>query len=240
MITTCGPMRIFLPGHRFILGFPYNGHPCRLYMKCPEMIYPGRDCRTLRVKITKEIAEAVMAMNVEDVIPPSTDFDLRIEVHSCIMNTWLEVNGPASQPEPQPFVPQGENPSISPGAPLVAIRRLQPPVEEVFAEKSCNESQVALPLELNRMAWMMSESQQDRVPLESQTQPPLSESQRGMYLQHYSQLPLGQQSENQYVSGSTSATSSVRSKQKIVSGSTSAPLRHDVPHRGRSRRRTTQ
>jgi hypothetical protein len=109
-----------------------------------------------------------MAMNVEDVIPPSTDFDLRIEVHFCIMNTWLEVNGPASQPEPQPFVPQGENPSISPGAPLVAIRRLQPPVEEVFAEKSCNESQVALPLELNRMAWMMSESQQDRVPLESQ------------------------------------------------------------------------
>jgi hypothetical protein len=66
-------------------------------------------------------------------------------------------------------------------------------VEEVFAEKSCNESQVALPLELNRMAWMMSESQQDRVPLESQTQPPLSESQRGMYLQHYSQLPLGQE-----------------------------------------------
>lgn len=240
MITTCGPMRIFLPGHRFILGFPYNGHPCRLYMKCPEMIYPGRDCRTLRVKITKEIAEAVMAKNVEDVIPPSRDFDLRIELHSCITNTWLEVNGPASQPEPQPFVPQGENPSISPGAPLVAIRRLQPPVEEVFAEKSCNESQVALPLELNRMAWMMSESQQDRVPLESQTQPPLSESQRGMYLQDYSQLPLGQRSKNQYVSGSTSATSSVRSKQKIVSGSTSAPLRHDVPHRGRSRRRTTQ
>ncbi len=101
------------------------------------------------------MAREILAWNSRDLVPLSTEWDVRIEVPCFLRNDWVPINAPESQPEPQPFVPQPADVQV-PLHPetgnVVALEPLRPPVEHLSLERPQPESQVTVPWDLEQPA----------------------------------------------------------------------------------------
>jgi hypothetical protein len=146
------------PGEVFMAQFSYRGKDCVIGVTCPDAIFLGCVHRTIRLKMTREIAEGVLSANDEGVVLLCTKWDARIEVQSLLEpGVWYEVNGPESQLVPRPLCPGQEEGVVgqqfSPEDGVDAI--MEPfwhPVEQVITVEHDRESQLTLPWELNRLA----------------------------------------------------------------------------------------
>jgi hypothetical protein len=72
------------PGEVFTAQFSYRGKDFVIGVPCLDAIYLGRVHRTIRLKMTREIAEGVLSANDEGVVPSCTELDARIEVQSLL------------------------------------------------------------------------------------------------------------------------------------------------------------
>jgi hypothetical protein len=143
------------PGDAFVSKFLFEGTLCFFRLLCPETIHRGNKNRSIRVRITKEVAAEVLAWIKKNLIPLATEWDVHIEVKSFVRNDWVPINAPESQPEPQPFVPRpaagevGLDQGIGNASSLVPLTH---PVQRLSLEQPQPESQVTIPWELERMA----------------------------------------------------------------------------------------
>jgi len=139
------------PGDAFVSKFLLEGTLCFFRLLCPETIHRGNKNRYIRVRITKEVAAEVLARNKNNIIPLATEWDVRIEVRSFVLNDWVPINAPESQPEPQPFVPRpaavevGLDQGSGNASSLVPLTH---PVQRLSLEQPQPESQVTIPWEL--------------------------------------------------------------------------------------------
>jgi len=146
------------PGEVFTAQFSYRGKDCVIGVPCPDAIFLGRAHRTIRLKMTREIAEGVLSANDEEVVPSCTKWDARIEVQSLLEpGDWYEVNGPESQLVPRPLHPGQEEGGVGQQFPPedgvdAIMEPLWHPVEQLITEEHDRESQLTLPWELNCLA----------------------------------------------------------------------------------------
>ena len=143
------------PGDAFVAKFLFQGRLCSFRLPCPVTIHRWKSNRRIRVRITKEVAREILARNSRDLVPLSTEWDVRIEVPCFLRNDWVPINAPESQPEPQPFVPQPTDvqvPLHPESGNVVALEPLRPPVEHLSLERPQPESQVTVPWDLEQLA----------------------------------------------------------------------------------------
>jgi hypothetical protein len=146
------------PGEVFTAQCSYRGKDCVIGVPCPDAIYLGRVHRTIRLKMTREIAEGVLSANDEGVVPSCTELDVTIEVQSLLEpGVWYEVNGPESQLVPRPLCPGQEEGVVGQQFPPedgvdAIMEPFRHPVEQVITLEYDRESQLTLPWELNRLA----------------------------------------------------------------------------------------
>jgi hypothetical protein len=142
-------------GDAFVAKFLFQGRLCFFRLPCPVTIHRWKSNCRIRVRITKEVAREILAQNCRQLVPLSTEWDVRIEVPCFLRNYWVPINAPESQPEPQPFVPQPTDVKVPlhPGSGnAVAREPLRPPVEHLSLERPQPESQVTVPWDLERLA----------------------------------------------------------------------------------------
>jgi hypothetical protein len=117
----------------------------------PWYSLPRKEQSNCLCQTTRDIVEEVYMKYVNGIVPLSMEWEIRTEVYSYFHDSWIGINGPASQPEPGPFIPECAGVAIRPDAISAFLQPLMNPVQELMMNKAEPDSQLTMPWELHRM-----------------------------------------------------------------------------------------